>query len=640
MRLSLKVVVIVVGLVTLLTSTSFIGLIMRINRQNDEAMLTTAKAIYNNVLITRKWISDHDGVLVKKLPGMHPNPFLPHPLLVTNDGDTLLLKNPALVTRELSMLSGTMGREFEYHLASEKYLNPINKPDSFEETALHYFSQDRVESQDCEYFRMEKRDGKNFFRYFAPLYVQQSCLSCHDNQNYKVGDLRGGISVLVSADRHLADRRSNIYFMLGLAVVSIILLSVLIYYSLQHSIIKPLKQMEHQADKFEEGNYAFNLNIANQDEIGKLAHSFQNMGQRIKLYTNRLRKSEEKYRRIIENSPEAVVIIDSEGKIIECNENFVELSGISTGDLENQNLYEMLEINHKSRLGKQQRINNESPAGDNRFEAVFKSHNSDDVPVEVTITSGISIGDKYNPSFVYLHDLSEQKQIEKTSLQTEKMYALGRLSAGIAHEIRNPLFALNNNLDFLKSKLDESDELTTVFPELKDSAERIGSIISTVLDYARHHSSKMEPVDLNLVIQHSMSLIGKHLDRVQIKSMLELEKHLPTIKGDPHQLDQVIINLAMNAIQAIDCRGSLIIKTQSNQQKVEFIVEDTGSGIAPEDLDRIFDPFFTKSHGGTGLGLAVTQRILDNHNAIYKINSELNVGTRFTVWFPIWEKTR
>jgi len=640
MRLSLKVIIIVVGLVTLLMSTLFMGLIIRINRQNDEAMLTTARAIYRNVVITRKWVSDMDGILVKKQDGMQANPYLEHPLLVTSQGDTLLLKNPALVTRELSMLSDSMGGEFTYHLASEKFLNPLNKPDPFEEAALRYYSKRSPEQQSWEYFRMERRDSRNYFRYFAPLYTQESCLSCHEQQGYSVGDLRGGISVLVSADSYLSARRSNIFFMLGMALVAIILLSILLYASLQRSIIDPLRLMEIQASQFEDGNYTFDLVISNKDEIGKLATTFQLMGQRIQRFTDRLRNSESKYRRIIENSPEAVAIIDAQGQFIEFNDNFLHLSGYNDADLKVLDFFSLLNLNRKRIIQEMSPVPGEIPSDVERFETTLCHRNNSEIAVEVTITSGLTLEQQTDLSFVYLHNLSERKQMEKVSLQTEKMSALGRLSAGIAHEIRNPLFALNNNLGFLKEKLADNEALNSIFPELEDSTERIGKIISTVLDFARPHKSKLEQIDLNEVITHNLDLLSTHVDNSSIRTILELEPDLPPMLGDSHHLGQVVVNLVMNAVQALENRGQLKLTTRSLNKYIEFIVEDTGQGIAAKDIDHIFDPFFTKSAGGTGLGLAVTQRILEQHHAHYHISSELNMGTSFQILFPIMEQTK
>lgn len=639
MRLSIKVVVTVLSLVTLFMALLFTGLVLRNNAQNDEAMLTTARAIYRNVVITRKWVSDQDGVLVKIQPGMEPNPYLAHPLLVTAEGDTLLMKNPALVTRELSMLSDKLGGKFSYHLASENYLNPMNKPDDFEKHALQYFS-DTPAHVGWEYYRLERRDQQQFFRYFAPLYTQTSCLGCHASQGYKEGDLRGGISILISADGYIKSRRSNIVFMLVMAVIAVITLSVLLYSSLQRSIIEPLRQMEIQASRFEDGNYNFDLKINRDDEIGRLATTFQHMGQRIQRFTDQLRKSERKYRRIIENSPEAVAIIDTAGNFIEFNDKLVQLSGYSESELITRKLDSLLDTVGKLLIPPDPELSGEPPFDVERFETTLKSKNSRDIPVDVVITSGLTLEGQENLSFVYLNDLSERKQIEKVWLQTEKMNALGRLSAGIAHEIRNPLFALNNNLKFLKEKLNEDNELNAVYPELESSVVRIEQIISTVLDFARPHQSKMEAVDLNEVIQYNMELLNKHVAESSIELVLELDEHLPKIKGDQYQLGQVVINLAMNAIQAMGKHGTLTLRTRRHRWNVEFIVEDTGSGIDPDDLDKIFDPFFTKSAGGTGLGLAVTQRILEGHQAICRVSSDLNLGTTFTLYFPSTERFR
>jgi len=628
MRLSLKVSIIVVGTASIILSVLFLGLLIQVDRQSEDNLLASARSIFKNVIITRKWVADNDGVFVVKKPGMEANPYLDHPQLFSESGDTLLLKNPALVTRELSAISEAAGGQFSFHLASTRFINPKNKPDAFEEEALQFLDSTE-EADDLEYYRFEKRDGKQYYRYFAPLYTRGSCLSCHAQHGYKIGDLRGGISVILSMDEHIDARRSNITFLLILMIVVIMVLSLLTYFLLQRSIIEPLRILEGKTHEMQDGQYTVDIDIQSQDEIGSLSHAFKSMAQRIQDDTEHLRTSELMSRSLIENSPELILIVDAEDCIFGYNRNFQRYTGYSDEELKGMNLYSLIdEGKFKQVLRK-----NLPETMEQQFESVLKTKDKLEISVEVFIGSGVSQGDSGKLSFVYLHDISERKQIEKYSIQTEKMFALGKLSSGIAHEIRNPMYALTTNIDYLKEKRCTPQEFELIYPELRDSIDRIHHIVTAILDYSRPHVKTNKPLAVNAIIQKSLDLVEKQLKKSRIRIRLELEESSNTIQGDEHKLVQVFVNLILNAMQAMGHEGELILKTAFRNDRQMVSVVDNGCGIARDDLDRIFDPFFTKSKGGTGLGLAICKRILEDHSAIIEVLSELDLGTTINIYF-------
>ncbi len=271
MRLTSKVIIVIVSSVTTIIAAIFLLLLFRFEKQIEESFLFAARTVYENILITRQWVSDHKGVFVPKTPGMKSNPYLKHPDLVTTDGDTLTLKNPALVTRELSEMSKELGRDFSFHIASLRYLNPLNKPDRFEEEALVFFDSTTTAKQAKEFYRFEKRDGHIYFRYFAPLYTRESCLSCHGDQGYNVGDLRGGISVLLNVDSYPKAKRENMIFLAASGALAIGFLSLLIFFSLRKTVLSPLQKIETATRLMEQGNFDTSLELKQNDEIGQLA---------------------------------------------------------------------------------------------------------------------------------------------------------------------------------------------------------------------------------------------------------------------------------------------------------------------------------------------------------------------------------
>jgi PAS domain S-box-containing protein len=626
MKLTLKVILIVVLTVTTIISTSFYILAKHFDQQVEQHLLVTARTLYENIVIVRKWVSDNSGVLIKKRPGMQSNPYLPHPDLVTEEGDTLTLKNPALVTRELSELSLTIGRDFSFHLSSLDFINPTNKPDDFETEALLYFHDSTHANTDNEFYHPEIKNGRHFFRYFAPLYTEQSCLSCHADHGYRLGDLRGGMSIILATDLYEEAKKANLVFFIFSGSTTILILAFLLFIAIQRIVINPLKIIENSAQRIREGTYDVDLKINKRDEIGSLAITFEEMRKKIKSYTEQLINSERKYRNLIEHSIEAVIIIDTMDQIIDCNSKLLTLTGYDREELRSFKFKRLIDYEDRNVISHVGTSEN--------FETILHTKFTLNVPVEVNILRGFSLGSQENLSFIYIRDLSERKKIEDYSIQTEKMYALGQVSSGIAHEIRNPLFALKNNLAYLNSKYGDNTDYQEIYLESKYSIDRIENLINGILDYAKPHKISFSDIDIKLIIEKCLVLVQKQLEKSSIKIEIEFGHGNQLIEADAHLLEQVFLNLILNAFQAMEDAGILKINTSSSDQYVIVSIKDTGKGIPDEEIDHIFEPFYSKFSNGTGLGLAISQRILSQHNAQYHVESSQGFGTTFILSFP------
>jgi diguanylate cyclase (GGDEF)-like protein len=184
-----------VGLVVLLFLTAvFTGLFASNKRLIESELEARARAHFKSIVLTRSWNARYGGVFVEKGPGVESNPYLKNPDITGADGKVYTKKNPALMTREISELAAKDG-DFKFHITSLKLINPNNAPDPFERDALLSFEKGAQET-----FAKVAADGHTFFRYMAPLYIEKACLNCHDHQDYKIGDVRGGISVTFSID--------------------------------------------------------------------------------------------------------------------------------------------------------------------------------------------------------------------------------------------------------------------------------------------------------------------------------------------------------------------------------------------------------------------------------------------------------
>jgi diguanylate cyclase (GGDEF)-like protein len=197
----------------------FLGFLLRTNRIIEEQMFTTARSHFKNITLTRSWNADHGGVYVEKKEGVLSNPYLKDPDITATNGKVYTKKNPALMTREISEYAKRSG-DFIFNMTSLNPLNPNNVPDKFETNALKMFETNIRESS-----AIENIDGKTIFRYMAPLFVEKGCLYCHEKQGYKLGEVRGGISVSFDISHIKKEMRIN---KILLIIISLITVSILI----------------------------------------------------------------------------------------------------------------------------------------------------------------------------------------------------------------------------------------------------------------------------------------------------------------------------------------------------------------------------------------------------------------------------
>ena len=236
----------------------------------------------------------------------------------------------------------------------------------------------------------------------------------------------------------------------------------------------------------------------------------------------------------------------------------------------------------------------------------------------------------------------ELRDAQAGLVQMEKMSATGQLAAGVAHEINNPVGIIKNRLELLiddlkvERKIDDMPEHLTMMHRQTD---RISKIVSKLLSFARKSSGKKAPLNVDQLLHGIVLLVRKEAEKRGISLSADVAPNLPPIMGEVTELEQVFINLIINAMDATPRGGKITLFATRVDSRVQVRVEDTGSGINPENLTRIYDPFFTtKDVGvGTGLGLAISYRIIEDHGATIMVASAPGQGTTFTLNFPASE---
>ena len=233
-------------------------------------------------------------------------------------------------------------------------------------------------------------------------------------------------------------------------------------------------------------------------------------------------------------------------------------------------------------------------------------------------------------------DREHKKTVEVLS-QTEKMVAIGRLAAGVAHEINNPLSGMT--LCFKNLMEADVDNLTRekLVLAINDGLQKIKNIVGHLLDFSRMTVTEKTPVDLNNLINRLLVLLNYPASKKNIEIINDLSDDISEILIDENKMSQVFMNIMINAVQAMDDGGRLTIRTKADDGFCVVSIEDTGGGIAPDIMSHIFDPFFTtKGIGeGTGLGLSVSKGIVEQHGGMIEVDSEVGAGTTFKIKLPL-----
>ncbi|MBI3354309.1 MAG: HAMP domain-containing protein [Nitrospirae bacterium] len=254
---------------------------------------------------------------------------------------------------------------------------------------------------------------------------------------------------------------------------------------------------------------------------------------------------------------------------------------------------------------------------------------------------GIKSNDEFGSVIAAINSMSgELRNREEQLIQSKKLASIGVLTAGVAHEITNPL----NNISMIVQTYTElykklsSEERIDFMNKVGKEAERIKEVVQNLLDFSRLRKPDLKETDINMVIEKSFKLMRNTIEVSNIDVKLNLDDGLLHVFIDEHQIQQVLVNIISNAVQAMPEGGNLFISTMTGKDKdfIEISIADTGKGIPPEFLPHIFDPFFTtKGEGGTGLGLSVSYGIIKNHKGGIRVESEVGVGTTFIIELPV-----
>jgi PAS domain S-box-containing protein len=344
---------------------------------------------------------------------------------------------------------------------------------------------------------------------------------------------------------------------------------------------------------------------------------------------------------IVEKAGDAISVVDPEGKILYWNEGAERIYGYKKEEVMGKKLSEYLYPRDERSRAEEERFMEGVMTRVMNGEVVpnieVKRHTKDgrEIVTSMTISPLKDSEGRVIGASRICKDITQLKKAEERLTLTERLSSLGELTAGVAHELRNPLAGIKINTQVLLRKKDLPDMERQLLESTQEGIEKIRKIVDDMLHFAKPKASHFQEEEVNEVVENSLTVFQTTLKKGNISLEFIRGEGLPRLSIDIHQIQQVLINLMLNAIQAMDKGGTLTIRTFSeNEGRVGVEVKDTGTGIPRSHLKKIFDPFFTTKSGGTGLGLPITLKILEKHGATMDVKSEEGKGSTFTIHFP------
>jgi PAS domain S-box-containing protein len=352
-----------------------------------------------------------------------------------------------------------------------------------------------------------------------------------------------------------------------------------------------------------------------------------------KLYRSLARKVEEyeKLKEFSENIVESINVgilaADLDDRVEHWNSQIEKLTGISRERALGRKLSELLPADLCMKLGDQ--LN----TVENVYKYVLKPK---DVTLNVAIAPLISRDGAQIGRLIIFDDVTDRAELERRLVQADKLSSIGLLAAGVAHEVNTPLAVISTYAQMLAKQISGDEQKAPLLEKIARQTFRASEIVNSLLNFSRTSPTEFVSVDLNKIVSETLALMEHQLTKSQVTATLTLDEKLPRIKGSPGKLQQVFLNLFLNARDAMEKGGVLAVKTSAHEGNVLVTVSDSGAGIARENLEKIFDPFFTTKGAkkGTGLGLSVSYGIVREHGGNIEVHSQIGAGTRFELSFP------
>jgi len=616
--------------------------ISRLNNEKIDYALAEAKTNWNKDQAFRIWATRHGGLYVKPDERTPPSPYLahiPNRDVITTEGMTLTLMNPAYMMRQvIDEYEEDYG--IKGSITGKIVLNPINLADQWEAKTL-----DKFEQGVSEFYEETTIDGAPYLRYMKPMIMKEGCMKCHGHLGFKVGDVRGGVSVSIPLQPYLqaidTSIRSSVFDHLMVLIVS---------YTGIFAYSRMAKKRELEQHIYEESR--------KQNEL--------KLEEKVALRTRELKKKEResnettrKLEEIMNTAADGIVTANQSGIMESFNRAAEKIFGYSAEEVIGENISVLIHSadvgQHDSYIKNYIRTGVSSIVGSSRvLEA--KRKNGKTFPISISI-SDMQIDDRRIFTAIF-HDITEQKNNERELIEAkEEAEKANKIKtdfiSAMSHDLRTPLNAILGFGQLLE--MDSKEPLTenqkSCVKEIVDGGNHLLNLINDILDLARIESGKValviEEVNINKTVFECLSMVHSLTDDRNIKVENNIgEAGNIFVKADGTRLKQVLLNIVSNAIKYNQLGGSIQVDCiETSDKTLKISIKDTGIGIAKEKHAEVFSPFSRFNEEaleveGTGIGLAVSKRLIEVMNGSIGFNSEAGKGSVFWIELPLVDRVK
>jgi len=587
--------------------------------------LVNNRFISINEFPDRIWPSDHPLLQLKGVQDKINGIF------ITQDGPILVSARPVIKSNNEGPVVATL---IMFRFLQGQILDSVEKQANFH---IRIFNiRDKLPTNIAEignklfegvpyYISTEKRDNLIYTYIFLNDIKNKPCLILETGMHLMITD---------EAKRFM---RIGLFAILWGGLIIIAVLSIF----LQYFVIKPVEKLNnHIKSIMDSNNLSLRIDSTQKDEVGKLAMEFNGLLEKLDSVINELesakkdlQENEEYLKNILDSLSTGVILLDKTGKnILDINKYALKLIGMEKEDL--------LNTPFDTLFARQINLRTNTFESNTQENSIIDSNNRK-IPV---LFSYVTITEKEDQFIIVSFiDLTEYKRIEDDLLRMQKLESLGILAGGIAHDFNNLLATIMGNVSLAILNIDEKSKLYKMLNNAHTASEKAKDLSHQLLTFSKGGMPVKKTATIDQLIKDSAMfvVIGKNVD-----CEFDIMENIYPTEIDKSQISQVISNLVINAIQAmpgggkinISCRNKTITELDSvplaSGEYVEISITDHGSGISEENINKIFDPYFTTKEQGNGLGLATCYSIMKNHNGYIKVESKLDVGSTFRIYLP------
>ena len=573
--------------------------------------------------------------------------------LMPTDGFIPQAMSTSYVGREVMSRIRERFPEFEYRRAASNPMNPLNQADKFENQMLRWFNEnpDRKEWQG-----MIDRSGEHYYARMRAIYAENECLQCHGQPadapadmkaiygvdggyGYRVGEVVAADTIYIPVGFSFVRIKEAAWLTFLVAIVSLFFLWGLFYLLFNRTVVLELKGLlsTFRSIAGPEGREEIPLPMTSGDEVEQLKSAFEIAAQELQQAHNDLKASETKYRLMFETSQDAIIIVDEHEAVKDINSAGIALFGfVDRAEALSMETFYQIFFDTRDAIDFTRTLKEKGFVKDLEVEMVDRMGSI--LTIMVSATARRSAEGDFAGITAMFRDVTEMRRMDKHLAQTEKLASVGQLASGVAHEINNPLGVIQCYANLIAKSQPEDSQVLEDVKIIRKHTDQCRSVVEALLNFSRAAEPLKKKTDINFITEEVVAVLGLQLQKDKFSIQRDFNPNLPRITVDGNKIKQVVMNLLINASQAMPAGGRITVKTAlvNGGKYVSLAISDTGTGISKEIIPQIFNPFFTTKgpEKGTGLGLSVSYGIVQQHGGQISVESIPDSGTTFTILLP------